>query len=81
MNQDQLKQAVAQAAIDYILPHLEPRSIIGVGTGSTGGKRSPNPRGLRGIRQRVARRAWRMDGHIAAVERLVDVLAQEGDHG
>ena len=35
MNQDQLKQAVAQAAIDYILPHLEPRSIIGVGTGST----------------------------------------------
>ena len=35
MNQDQLKQAVAQAAIDYILPYLEPRSIIGVGTGST----------------------------------------------
>ena len=35
MNQDQLKQAVGQAAVDYILPHLEEDSIIGVGTGST----------------------------------------------
>ncbi len=35
MNQDQLKQAVGQAAVDYIQPHLEDDSIIGVGTGST----------------------------------------------
>lgn len=35
MNQDQLKQAVAQAAVDFIHPRLESRSIIGVGTGST----------------------------------------------
>lgn len=35
MNQDQLKQAAAQAAIDHIVPHLKPESIIGVGTGST----------------------------------------------
>lgn len=35
MNQDQLKQAVARAAIDYIKPKLFPDSIIGVGTGST----------------------------------------------
>ncbi|MCL7462144.1 ribose-5-phosphate isomerase RpiA [Pseudomonas sp. NW5] len=35
MNQDQLKQAVAQAAVDHIAPRLERRSIIGVGTGST----------------------------------------------
>lgn len=35
MNQDELKQAVAQAALDYIKPHLEKDSIIGVGTGST----------------------------------------------
>lgn len=35
MNQDQLKQAVGLAAVDYILPHLEEGSIIGVGTGST----------------------------------------------
>ncbi len=35
MNQDELKQAVGLAAVDYILPHLEEDSIIGVGTGST----------------------------------------------
>jgi len=35
MTQDQLKQAVARAAIDYIKPKLFLDSIIGVGTGST----------------------------------------------
>ncbi len=35
MTQDQLKQAVAQAAIDFILPKLGDKSIVGVGTGST----------------------------------------------
>ena len=35
MTQDQLKQAVARAAIDYIKPKLFSDSIIGVGTGST----------------------------------------------
>lgn len=35
MTQDQLKQAVAQAAVDHILPQLTAKSIIGVGTGST----------------------------------------------
>ena len=35
MTQDKLKQAVGQAALDYILPHLEQDMIIGVGTGST----------------------------------------------
>jgi len=35
MNQDQLKQAVAQAAVDFIAPNLTARSIVGVGTGST----------------------------------------------
>jgi ribose 5-phosphate isomerase A len=35
MTQDQLKQAVARAAIDYITPKLFNDSIIGVGTGST----------------------------------------------
>ena len=35
MNQDQLKQAVAQAAVDLIVPQLTDRSIVGVGTGST----------------------------------------------
>ncbi len=35
MNQDELKQAVGQAAVDYIKPHLDDDSIVGVGTGST----------------------------------------------
>lgn len=35
MTQDELKKAVAQAAIDTIRPKLLPDSVIGVGTGST----------------------------------------------
>lgn len=35
MTQDELKQAVARAAIAYITPKLTSDSIIGVGTGST----------------------------------------------
>ena len=33
--QDELKQAVAQAAVDYIAKNVPPGSIVGVGTGST----------------------------------------------
>ena len=35
MNQDELKKAVAKAAIDHIAPSLERETVIGVGTGST----------------------------------------------
>ena len=35
MNQDQLKLAVAQAALDYIAPKLTANSVLGIGTGST----------------------------------------------
>ncbi|WP_067516973.1 ribose-5-phosphate isomerase RpiA [Endozoicomonas ascidiicola] len=35
MNQDQLKKATADAALQYILPHLEKDMVIGIGTGST----------------------------------------------
>lgn len=35
MNQDELKKAVAKAAIDYIKPKLTRDSIVGIGTGST----------------------------------------------
>ncbi len=35
MTQDELKQAVAKAALDHIRPHLDQDSVIGVGTGST----------------------------------------------
>ena len=35
MNQDELKQAVAEAALSYIQPKLENDSVLGIGTGST----------------------------------------------
>lgn len=35
MTQDELKQAVARAALDYVRPKLERDSVIGIGTGST----------------------------------------------
>ena len=35
MTQDELKQAVGQAAVEILLPTLDDRSVIGVGTGST----------------------------------------------
>ncbi|MDP4789910.1 MAG: ribose-5-phosphate isomerase RpiA [Haliea sp.] len=35
MTQDALKQAVAQAALDFIKPHLERDTVLGIGTGST----------------------------------------------
>ncbi len=35
MSQDELKQAVARAALDYIKPKIEDDSVIGIGTGST----------------------------------------------
>lgn len=35
MTQDELKQAVARAALDYIKPKLEDDSVVGIGTGST----------------------------------------------
>lgn len=35
MNQDEMKRAVALAAVDMIRPRLEKSSVIGVGTGST----------------------------------------------
>lgn len=35
MNQDQLKQAVADAALDYIRPKLYNDTVLGIGTGST----------------------------------------------
>ena len=35
MTQDELKQAVGQAAADYVAQHAPAGSIIGVGTGST----------------------------------------------
>ncbi|WP_323030021.1 ribose-5-phosphate isomerase RpiA [Castellaniella sp.] len=35
LTQDELKQQAAQAALDHVLPQLQPDSVLGVGTGST----------------------------------------------
>ncbi|MHA7881469.1 MAG: ribose-5-phosphate isomerase RpiA [Saccharospirillum sp.] len=35
MTQDELKQAVAEAALTFIKPDLKPDAVIGIGTGST----------------------------------------------
>lgn len=35
MNQDQLKQAVADAAVAYVMTKIDSDSVIGIGTGST----------------------------------------------
>ena len=35
MTQDEMKKAVAEAAVEYIKPKLNKESIVGVGTGST----------------------------------------------
>lgn len=35
MTQDELKQAVATAALDYVRPNLEKDTVLGIGTGST----------------------------------------------
>jgi ribose 5-phosphate isomerase A len=35
MNQNEMKQAVADAALEYIRPKLENDSVLGIGTGST----------------------------------------------
>jgi len=35
MNQDELKQAVAKAAVEYCLPKLAKNDVLGIGTGST----------------------------------------------
>lgn len=35
MKQDELKQAAAQSALAFVLPRIQPQSILGIGTGST----------------------------------------------
>ena len=68
MNQDELKQAVAQAALDHIKPQLDSDSVIGVGTGSTANCFIDL---LAGIRQDF-------DGAVASSEATAERLKQHG---
>lgn len=68
MTQDQLKQAVAQVAIDYVLPKLDSRSIIGVGTGSTANF----------FIDALAQHKTEFDGAVASSEATAARLKQHG---
>ncbi|ROU00822.1 ribose-5-phosphate isomerase RpiA [Marinobacter sp. R17] len=68
MTQDELKQAVARAAIDIITPKLAKDSVIGVGTGSTANY----------FIDQLAELKSRFDGAVASSEATADRLKQHG---
>jgi ribose 5-phosphate isomerase A len=68
MSQDELKQAVGQAAVDILLPHLENSSIIGVGTGSTANH----------FIDALAKHKGFFDGAVASSEATAERLRQHG---
>lgn len=68
MTQDQLKQAVAQAAVDFILPRLDSQSVVGVGTGSTANC----------FIDALARHKTAFDGAVASSEATAARLKQHG---
>ncbi|GGN38933.1 MULTISPECIES: ribose-5-phosphate isomerase RpiA [Marinomonas] len=68
MTQDELKQAVAKAAVDYILPMLEADTIVGVGTGSTANL----------FIDELAKHKNRFDGTVASSEATAERLKKHG---
>ena len=68
MNQDQLKQAVAQAAVDIVVPRLDKQSVIGVGTGSTANF----------FIDLLARHKFEFAGAVASSEATAQRLQQHG---
>lgn len=68
MDQNQLKAAVAKAALDYIRPHLDRDSIIGVGTGSTANY----------FIDALATMKTAFDGAVASSEATADRLKSHG---
>ena len=68
MNQDQLKQAVAQAAVDLILPQLSRDSVVGVGTGSTANF----------FIDLLAKHKLEFDGAVASSQATADRLKRHG---
>ena len=68
MTQDELKKATAQAALDYILPHLEDNMIVGVGTGSTASF----------FIDALAEQKHRFDGCVSSSEASTEQLKKHG---
>jgi ribose 5-phosphate isomerase A len=77
MNQDQLKQAVAEAALPFVHPHLDRNAVIGVGTGSTADlfidALAPYAQRLAGAVASSARSAKRLAGYGIRLVELNDV--------
>ena len=68
MTQDELKKATAQAALDYIQPHLEEDMIVGIGTGST----------ARFFIDALAEHKHRFDGCVSSSEASTKQLKSHG---
>ena len=68
MTQDELKQAVAEAAVEHILPLLEEDTIVGVGTGSTANK----------FIDELAKHKHLFDGTVASSEASAERLKGHG---
>lgn len=68
MTQDELKQAVAEAAVNYILPMLEENTIVGVGTGSTANL----------FIDELAKHKIKFDGTVASSETSTERLKKHG---
>lgn len=68
MTQDELKQAVAEAAVTYILPMLETDTIVGVGTGSTANL----------FIDELAKHKGLFDGTVASSEASAERLKKHG---
>ncbi|MCZ2721257.1 ribose-5-phosphate isomerase RpiA [Marinomonas sp. 15G1-11] len=68
MTQDELKLAVAKAAVEYILPKLEKDTIVGVGSGSTANL----------FIDELAKHKQLFDGTVASSEASAERLRKHG---
>ena len=68
MDQNQLKQAVAQAAVQYCLTKIEADSIVGIGTGSTANC----------FIDQIAEHKHLFQGTVASSEGSADLLRSHG---
>ncbi|PLW83542.1 ribose 5-phosphate isomerase A [Kineobactrum sediminis] len=68
MTQDEQKQAVADAALDYIRPHLDNNMVLGIGTGSTANLFIDNLAAVKG----------QINATVASSEASVDRLRRHG---
>lgn len=68
MSQDSHKQDAAQAALAHMLPELPPKSILGIGTGST----------VNCFIDALARETDQFDGAVASSEATAERLRQKG---